>query len=119
MKKLMTPLSILAFLVLNFTSYAQLETPQPSPGATIIQKVGLAEIKIEYSRPSMKGRKIFGGDVVPYGELWRTGANSATKVTISDSITIKGKGLAKASPLRPTATRCPRWSLTETTAPSK
>lgn len=97
MKKFLSPLSILAFCVLSFSSYAQIETPQPSPGATLTQKVGLAEIKIEYSRPSMKGRKIFGGDVVPYGELWRLGANTATKLTISDSITIKGKGLAKGS----------------------
>jgi Protein of unknown function (DUF2911) len=97
MKKFFTPLSILAFCLLSFNSFAQLETPQPSPGATLIQKVGLAEIKIEYSRPSKKGRAIFGGDVVPFGDLWRLGANSPTKITISDSITIKGKGLAKGS----------------------
>lgn len=97
MKKFLSPLSILAFCVLSFSSYAQIETPQPSPGATLTQKVGLAEIKIEYSRPSMKGRKIFGGDVVPFGDAWRLGANSPTKMTISDSITVKGKGLAKGS----------------------
>jgi Protein of unknown function (DUF2911) len=97
MKKFLLPLSIFAFCLLSITASAQLETPQPSPGATLIQKVGLAEVKIEYSRPSMKGRKIFGGDVIPYGEMWRLGANSATKITISDSITIKGKGLAKGS----------------------
>jgi hypothetical protein len=97
MKKFLSSLSILAFCVLSFSTNAQIETPQPSPGATITQKVGMAEIKIEYSRPSMKGRKIFGGDVVPFGELWRLGANSATKLTTSDSITIKGKGLAKGS----------------------
>jgi hypothetical protein len=97
MKKMLTSLSILAFCVLSFSINAQIETPQPSPGATLIQKVGMAEIKVEYSRPSMKGRSIFGGDVVPYGELWRLGANSPTKLTISDSITIKGKGLAKGS----------------------
>lgn len=97
MKKLMSPLSILMFLLVSFAVKAQIETPQPSPSATLIQKVGMAEIKIEYSRPSMKGRKIFGGDVVPYGEMWRTGANTPTKVTVSDSITIMGKGLAKGS----------------------
>jgi hypothetical protein len=97
MKKLMSPLSILMFLMVSFAINAQIETPQPSPAATLTQKVGMAEIKIEYSRPAMKGRKIFGGDVVPYGEVWRTGANSPTKITISDSITIMGKGLAKGS----------------------
>ena len=97
MKKMLSPLSIAAFLLLSFNSQAQIETPAPSPGSTVTQKVGMTEIKIEYSRPSMKGRKIFGGDVVPFGELWRTGANSATKITTTDSITIMGKGLAKGS----------------------
>ncbi len=97
MKKFLTPLSIGAFLLLSFTSQAQLETPAPSPASTVTSKVGMTEIKIEYSRPAMKGRKVFGGDVVPFGELWRTGANSATKVTTTDSITIMGKGLAKGT----------------------
>ena len=97
MKKMLSPLSIAAFLLLSFNSQAQIETPAPSPGSTVTQKVGMTEIKIEYSRPSMKGRKIVGGDVVPFGELWRTGANSATKITTTDSITIMGKGLAKGS----------------------
>ena len=97
MKKMLSPLSIAAFLLLSFNSQAQIETPAPSPGSTVTQKVGMTEIKIEYSRPGMKGRKIFGGDVVPFGELWRTGANSATKITTTDSITIMGKGLAKGS----------------------
>ncbi len=97
MKKFLTPLSIGAFLLLSYTSQAQLETPAPSPASTVTSKVGMTEIKIEYSRPAMKGRKVFGGDVVPFGELWRTGANSATKVTTTDSITIMGKGLAKGT----------------------
>ena len=97
MKKILSPLSIAAFLLLSFNSQAQIETPAPSPGSTVTQKVGMTEIKIEYSRPAMKGRKIFGGDVVPFGEMWRTGANSATKITTSDSITIMGKGLAKGT----------------------
>ncbi len=97
MKKFFTTLSVGAFLLLNSTIQAQIETPAPSPASTVTQKVGMTEIKIEYSRPAMKGRKIFGGDVVPFGDLWRTGANSATKITTTDSITIMGKGLAKGS----------------------
>ena len=97
MKKILSPLSIAAFLLLSYTGQAQIDMPAPSPASTVTQKVGMTEIKIEYSRPSMKGRKIFGGDVVPFGALWRTGANSATKITTTDSITIMGKGLAKGT----------------------
>jgi hypothetical protein len=97
MKKMLTSLSILAFCVLSFSINAQIETPQPSTGSTLTQKVGMAEIKIEYSRPSKKGRSIFGGDVVPFGDVWRLGANQPTKMTISDSITVKGKGLSKGT----------------------
>ncbi len=75
---------------------AQITMPQPSPGATFTQKVGLTEIKFDYSRPSMRGRKIFG-ELVPFGEIWRTGANVATKFTTLDSITIEGKGLSKGT----------------------
>jgi hypothetical protein len=97
MKKLLTPLSIVLLLMLGNVANAQLETPQPSPAATFTQKVGLADIKVEYSRPAMKGRKIMGNVVPHNGELYRLGANSATKFTTSDSLTIMGKGLPKGS----------------------
>lgn len=97
MKNFLSSLCIGAFLLVSYAGQAQIETPAPSPSSTVIQKVGMTEIKIEYSRPSMKGRKIFGGDIVPFDALWRTGANSATKITTSDSITIMGKGLPKGS----------------------
>ncbi|MCF8246399.1 MAG: DUF2911 domain-containing protein [Saprospiraceae bacterium] len=71
---------------------AQIKTPAPSPGAKIIQTVGLTDITVEYSRPSMKGRTIFGG-LVPYGEMWRTGANKNTMVTFSAPVNIAGKDL--------------------------
>ena len=73
-------------LVCSF-AYAQVQTPKPSPAATIKQVVGLTEVTIEYSRPSMRGRTIFGG-LVPYGEIWRTGANENTKITFSDDVKI-------------------------------
>ncbi|WP_250630159.1 DUF2911 domain-containing protein [Rhodoflexus caldus] len=76
------------------TAKAQLNTPQPSPAAKISQAVGLGEITVSYSRPSMKGRVIFG-DLVPYGALWRTGANAATKFTFSEDVTIGGKTVPK------------------------
>jgi hypothetical protein len=64
--------------------------PQPSPAASVKQQVGLTDITIDYSRPSMRGRKIFG-DLLPYGQLWRTGANAPTKLTFSTEVNIEGK----------------------------
>ncbi|MFT3844400.1 MAG: DUF2911 domain-containing protein [Lacibacter sp.] len=71
----------------------QLKTPQPSPTQTIKQDFGLGTIELSYSRPSMKGRKVFG-DLVPFNAVWRTGANSATTVTFSDEVTIGGTKVA-------------------------
>ena len=72
---------------------AQIEMPQPSPKAELKQAIGLMDATITYSRPSARGRKIFG-DLVPFGKLWRTGANMATVIEFSDSVTIGGKNLA-------------------------
>lgn len=66
---------------------AQIDVPAASPAASLTQTVGLTDIKVEYSRPSMKGRKIFG-DLLPFNKLWRTGANDATKFSIDKPITI-------------------------------
>ena len=87
----MKKLSLLCLLVLFTTTltFAQLETPQPSPLATVSQKVGLAEVTVTYSRPSTRGRAIMG-ELVPYGKLWRTGANRATKVSFSDEMSVAG-----------------------------
>jgi len=75
---------------------AQIKTPQPSPTATIIQKVGVSDISVEYSRPGAKGREIFG-DLVPYGKMWRTGANKATKITFNEDCIFRGKKIKKGS----------------------
>jgi hypothetical protein len=66
-----------------------LELPRPSPTAKVVQTVGLTELSVEYSSPRVNGRKIWGG-VVPYGEVWRAGANAATKLTVSRDVTIGG-----------------------------
>lgn len=68
-------------------SHAQLKTPAPSPTQTIKQDFGLSSIELSYSRPGMKGRKIFG-DLVPFEKVWRTGANQATTITFGDDVTI-------------------------------
>lgn len=75
--------------VLFFIADAQLKTPAPSPPQTVKQDFGLSSIELSYSRPGVKGRKIFG-DLVPYGKVWRTGANNATTLTFGDDVTING-----------------------------
>ncbi len=71
----------------------QLRTPAASPAQTIKQDFGLGTIELSYSRPSAKGRTIYG-DLVPFGKVWRTGANQATTLTFSDEVTIGGKKIA-------------------------
>ncbi len=82
-------MSILTFLFISSAS-AQLQMPQPSPSAMVKQTVGLTDITIDYSSPAMRDREIFG-KLVPYGEMWRTGANKATAITFSEEVTIEGK----------------------------
>jgi hypothetical protein len=72
-----------------FTDAQQLRTPQPSTTTLVKQDFGLGAIELSYSRPNMKGRKIFG-DLVPFDKVWRTGANQATTLTFSDDVTIGG-----------------------------
>jgi hypothetical protein len=79
-------------LTLMFSVNAQIKTPAPSPAAKIEQVVGLTDVAIDYSRPSMRGRTIFG-DLVPYDKVWRTGANGRTKVTFSDDVTVGDQAL--------------------------
>ncbi len=91
LKKLLLCGGVCAIL---FTADAQpLRTPQPSTTQTIKQDFGIGNIELSYSRPAVKGRKIFG-DLVPFGKVWRTGANNATTLTFSDTVTIGGTKLA-------------------------
>lgn len=89
MKKL---LCLIAVFAITFSVKAQIDTPAPSPFSKIEQKVGLTDVTLEYSRPSMKGRTIFG-NLVPYGKVWRLGANMNTKITFSDDVTVGGTTL--------------------------
>ena len=69
---------------------AQITTPQASPLASTSQDIGLAKATIEYSRPSLKGRKMVGNDLVPFGQVWRTGANKVPNLILSKDVTIEG-----------------------------
>jgi len=96
MRKLITT-SILVIATLFVSNiHAQVKTPAASPAAKVEQAVGLTDVTIEYSRPSKRGRAIFG-NLVPYGKIWRTGANGATKITFSKDVTIQGEALEMGS----------------------
>lgn len=72
----------------------QMRTPRPSPKSSLMQTVGLTDITINYNRPGVKGRAIWGA-LVPYDKVWRTGANEATTIQFSDDVWIDGNKLAK------------------------
>jgi hypothetical protein len=80
-----------------FSAQAQdLKLPAPSPASVLKQDFSTSSIEISYSRPSLRGRKAFG-EVVPFGSIWRTGANAATKVTFGEDVTIKGNVIKAGS----------------------
>ncbi|SIS55020.1 Protein of unknown function [Zobellia uliginosa] len=93
MKKILFLASV---MLASVTMQAQIATPAPSPASKLQQTVGLTEVTVEYSRPSMRGRTIFGG-LLEYGKLWRTGANARTKVTFSDDVKVDGQELKAGS----------------------
>lgn len=101
---------ILGLGVINFISNAQIAIPSLSPSATVIQQIGVIEAKVEYSRPSLRGRKVFG-EVVKFNEAWRTGANSTTKISFSDTVIIAGKKIAPATYALYTIPRLDNWTI--------
>jgi hypothetical protein len=103
-------LFLTALLAAFATANAQIKTPAPSPGSKITQDVGLIKVEVEYSRPSAKGRKVFG-DLVPFGELWRTGANNSTKVMFSDDAKVGGIALPKGTYALYTVPGEKEWSV--------
>ena len=84
-----TKLITLFLAVTCFTLQAQIQTPQPSPAAKVKQTIGLTEVSVEYSRPAMRGRVVYG-DLVPFGKVWRTGANMRTAFKTSTDIKVQG-----------------------------
>ena len=99
---LLVVLLVLAASFLVYDSHAlgaqapTVEFPQASPPALVREQFGLTTVEVEYARPGVKGRKIFGG-LVPHGEVWRTGANAATKVTFSTDVTFGGEEVPAGS----------------------
>ncbi|MGL2994610.1 DUF2911 domain-containing protein [Flavobacterium sp. TSSA_36] len=107
MKKIIIALAV---FIANFTIEAQVKTPAPSPKATIMQTVGLTEVEVVYSRPAAKGRPVFG-NLVPFGKLWRTGANANTTISFSDDVIIDGKTLKKGKYALYTIPKIESWEV--------
>lgn len=86
-------ISFVLIFIFTLSAIGQdIRTPRPSPNATVTQIVGVTEVSIDYSSPGVKGRKIWGG-LVPYDEVWRTGANEVTSITFSDPVKVNGNDL--------------------------
>lgn len=86
-------LLLIAMMGVYVSAFAQIQTPRPSPEGKVYSKVGLTDVTVDYFRPKAKGRKIFGageGFVAPYGQIWRSGANNGTKLTISGELDVMG-----------------------------
>lgn len=103
-------LFLFAFTIFALNAEAQIKTPTPSPSATVKQVVGLTDVEVVYSRPSMKGRTIFG-DLVPFGKPWRTGANKNTTVSFSEDVVIGGKTLPSGKYALYTIPKADNWEV--------
>ena len=101
---------LLAILLNSLTFQSQIVTPQPSPKCILNQMVGLTDVEIEYSRPGVKGRNVFG-DLVPFGKVWRTGANSNTTISFSEDVVIDGKTLKKGKYALFTLPKVESWEV--------
>jgi hypothetical protein len=101
---------VLAMIIANYAIEAQVKAPQASPKCILTQVVGLTTVEIVYSRPSAKGRDVFN-NLVPFGKLWRTGANENTTISFSDDVIIGGKTLPKGKYSLYTTPRADNWEI--------
>ncbi|NHE58765.1 DUF2911 domain-containing protein [Cyclobacterium plantarum] len=107
-KNLLFLITILSLIHIN--GFSQIKMPQASPSSKVVQQVGLTEIHLDYSRPGKKGRKIFG-ELVPYGQVWRTGANNPTTLEFDTDIKVNGQKLAAGKYAFYTVPNKNQWTL--------
>ena len=107
MKKILIAFAI---ILAPFATEAQIKTPQASPKGYIKQTVGLTDVEVTYSRPGARGRAVFG-NLVPFGKLWRTGANENTIINFSDDVVIDGKTLKKGKYAIYTIPKIESWEV--------
>lgn len=113
MKKIVLNLFMIALMAFCVTdAQAQIKTPSASPSSKITQSIGLTDVTVEYSRPSVKDRDIFGANgLVPYGKVWRLGANAATKITFGDDVALNGTAIPKGTYAFLAVPSANSWSL--------
>ena len=114
MNKLFQNLMVAALLLSSTIAFAQIDVPQPSPEGSVMSKVGLVDVSVDYFRPKKKGREIFGeGDkfLVPYGQTWRTGANQGTVVSFSSDIKFGGADVKAGEYLLFTVPGAESWDV--------
>ena len=105
---------VIVLVVASIMVQAQIQTPAASSAAVVSSVVGLTDVKIEYSRPKAKGRKIFGEGadfLTPFGSIWRTGANNGTRITFSDEVKVEGNLVAKGTYLLFTWPGATEWTV--------
>jgi hypothetical protein len=108
-------LFITALALVSLAAFAQVQTPAASPAGSVSTTVGLTDVKIDYSRPRAKGRKIFGTEatvLVPYDKIWRTGANNGTRISFSDDVKVEGISVPKGEYLILTWPGATEWTIT-------
>jgi hypothetical protein len=101
---------VIAMIFASLFSKAQVKTPQASPRQIVTQTVGLTDVEINYCRPSAKGRTVFG-NLVPFGKVWRTGANENTTISFNEDVVIDGKTLAKGKYAIFTIPNLEKWDV--------
>lgn len=112
MKKSLTILLVAVLGLFYVEAQAQIKTPAASPSSKVMQTIGLTDVTVAYSRPSMKGRSIFGADgLVQYGKKWRTGANAATKITFSGDVMINDVAIEKGDYAIITTPNATTWAV--------
>jgi hypothetical protein len=108
-------LLIVGMAIFSLAAAAQVQIPAPSSAGSVSSRVGLTDIKVDYSRPKAKGRVIFAdaakNPVVPFGSIWRTGANSGTKITFSDTVKVEGIVVPKGEYLLLTWPGATEWTV--------
>jgi len=105
---------IVLLVAASLGASAQIETPAPSPAVTLTTRIGLTDVKINYLRPRMKGRKIYGDGkdfLVPYNAMWRTGASQGTVITFGDTVEVEGKKVPKGDYLLLSKPGATEWTL--------